>query len=218
MAIPAYSTATYIPMSFGPPGPFDNESLGGHSDYVAFPGTYPESRGGQPGGFPGISPRVTNTTQQGNSNVAPLGEASQVPLDRKILRKVFPTSSVFNDTYVMTGQSVSNPSAPTVEWAQTPFRVAMNAGDLYSRQYMPGGSNQVKGSVGMGKYRNTLGAYQGGAVRPGNGASGNQHYVYDSSVYTKYKRLLKKNKNYNDIGFGGSNNGAFVPLMAIRRF
>ena len=94
----------------------------------------------------------------------------------------------------------------------------MNAGDLYSRQYMPGGSNQVKGSIGVGKYRNTHGSHQGGSVREGNGATGNQHYVYDSSVYTKYKRLVGKNKNYNDIGFGGSNNGAFVPLMAIRRF
>jgi hypothetical protein len=218
MSIPAYSTATYIPMFFGKPGPFNPASLGGLSKYVAYPGSYPGSRGAQPGGFPGISPPVTNSTQQGNSNVAPLGEASQIPLDREVLRRVFPASSTFNDIYVMTGQNINDPTGPTARWAQTPFRIAMNAGDLYSRQYMPGGSNQVKGSVGIGKYKNTRGASQGGGVKTGNGASGNQHYVYDSSVYTKYKRLANKNKTYNDISFGGSNNGAYVSLLASKRY
>jgi hypothetical protein len=127
--------------------------------------------------------RPVLNTQQGNSSVAPLGEASQVPRDRFILRNAFPTTSRFSGSFVLSKQ-----------WAQTPFRVAMNAGDLYSRQSAAGGSNQVKGAVG----RLSL-ALNGGSVHKGTGASGNQHYVYDSSVYTRYKKLVAKNRNYSDI-------------------
>ena len=126
-----------------------------------------------------------------------------IPRDRFVLREAFPTTSKFNGTFVL-----------SKEWAQTPFRVAMNAGDLYSRQYATGGSNQVKGAVG----RVPIGlAFNSGGVHKGTGASGNQHYVYDSSVYTRYKKLASKNRNYNDISFGGSNNGAYVHIMAVRR-
>jgi len=157
-------------------------------------------------GFSGISPKVTNTTQQGNSNVAPLGEASQIPLDRTIIRTVFPNTSVFQGAPVFSRS-----------WPQTPFRVAMNAGDLLMRQTEPGGSNQIKGSVG------TAGASRWSRsvtdnVHSGDGASGNQHYVYDSSVYTRYKKLYQKQKNYNDYSFGGSNNGAYTAIMAIRSY
>ena len=134
------------------------------------------------------------TTQQGNSSVAPLGEASQVPRDRFILRNAFPTTFRSGGQYVL-GR----------EWAQTPFRVAMNAGDLKSRQTAPGGSNQIKGRVG----RQLLNVVNAGGVHKGDGASGNQHFVYDSSIYTRYKTLVAKNKNYNDISFGGAKNNVF---------
>ena len=155
------------------------------------------------GGFNGISPTVTNNTQQGSSLVGSCGEASQIPLDRMVLRRTFATNK-FRGDFVLTSK-----------WAQTPFRVAMNAGDLLVRQNEPGGTNQIKGSIGIGKHRNTMGMIDG--VRRGDGASGNQHYVYDSSVYIKYKRLLSKNKNYNDNSFGGSNNGAYSAIMRVRR-
>jgi hypothetical protein len=154
--------------------------------------------------FNGISPKVVLTTQQGNSNVAPGGEASQIPLDRMVVRKAFATNK-FQNKFVLTNK-----------WAQTPFRVAMNAGDLYSRQNEPGGPNQIKGSVGIGGYRNTLGFY--GGTHKGDGASGNQHYVYDSSIYTTYKKRVSKNKNYNDVSFvGDDHNGSYSPIMHIRR-
>ena len=149
----------------------------------------------------GISPTVTNTTQQGNSNVAPLGEASQIPRDRYIIRTAFPATSIFQGKPVMTSQ-----------WPQTPFRVVMNAGDLLMRTAEPGGSNQIKGSVGRGRWSLSV----TDNAHPGDGASGNQHYVYDSSVYTRYKKLIAKQRNYNDYSFGGSNNGAYTALMAIR--
>ncbi len=137
----------------------------------------------------GISPPVLSTTQQGASNAAPFAEASQVPLDRKVLRTVF---------------------SPNIarRWACSPFRVALNAGDLYSRQNEPGGSNQVKGRLRL---------LTSDGTRPGNGASGNQHFVYDSSDYVKYLRLAAKNRNYDDSSFGGSNNGSYEAIMRVRR-
>ena len=36
MSIPAYSTATYIPMFFGKPGPFNPASLGGGIDLSTY--------------------------------------------------------------------------------------------------------------------------------------------------------------------------------------
>ena len=151
----------------------------------------------------GISPRVLNSTQQGNSNVAPLGEPSQIPLDRKIIRLMFPTTSTFKGVPVLSRS-----------WPQTPFRVATNSGDLLMRQHEPGGANQLNG-VGIRTYRSSLGMVDG--THTGDGASGNQHYVYDSSVYTKYKRLQSKQSNYNDITFGGANNGAFMSISKMRR-
>jgi hypothetical protein len=41
-------------------------------------------------------------------------------------------------------------------------------------------------------------------------------YVYDSSTYTNYKKLLAYQKNYNDTSSGGANNGAQVALSRVR--
>lgn len=153
--------------------------------------------------FEGISPVVINTTQQGNSHVAPLGESSQIPRDREMIRRVFPTSSRFQGNPIFSRT-----------WPQTPFRVSMNAGDLLLRQKASGGSNQIKGMIGG--YHTTKGIFDNS--HPGDGASGNQHYVYDSSVYIKYKKLRAKQQNYNDVSFAGNkNNGSYTKWMAIRR-
>ena len=196
-----------MPLAFTAHGqPFNAAmDLGGNSSWVPFPGT--GGRGGNvPGSFPGISPQVTVPSQQGASASAPFADASQVVRNRVFVKEVFPTTSVFGGRFVMTGASTTNPNGMRVQWAQTPFRVAMNAGDLLSRQHAPGGSNQVKGSVGPGQTRYTRGARpsQGGGVFPGDGATGNQHWVYDSSDYIKYKKMSAINRNYNDIGFGGA--------------
>lgn len=156
----------------------------------------------------GISPTVTNTTQQGNSNIAPFGFASEIPRERMMLREVFPASSMFKGKHVL-GSTNGVPA----RWAQTPFRIAMNAGDLMSRKSVPGGSNQIKGAVG--KYSLV---YFSDSVHKGDGATGNSKYVYDSSVYTKFRRLSAKTHTYDDPTFGGSNNGAYVAERAARRF
>lgn len=40
-------------------------------------------------------------------------------------------------------------------------------------------------------------------VPPCKGEVGNQKYVHDSSDFTRFKKLSAKNRNYNDISFGG---------------
>jgi hypothetical protein len=82
-----------------------------------------------------------------------------VSQEKKTVRKVFPTSSKVDGKFLMTGN-----------FSQTPFRIAMNAGDANLRQ------NSTASGV----------------------ASGNQHFVYDSSDYIRFKRLQNKNRNYND--------------------
>lgn len=141
--------------------------------------------------FRGISPRVLNSTQQGCSNVAPHGEASQIPRDRFVVRDAFSKQAMHR-------------------WAQTPFRVVMNAGDLHLRQAEPGGANAVKS--GVGNMRNLI----SDSTQRGDGATGNQHYVYDSSVYTRYKRLTAKQTLYNDYTFGGPSYTPYSRRKAMR--
>ena len=101
----------------------------------------------------------------------------------------------------------------------TPFRQAFNAGDsegtvnntVLEYLYAP---NQV-GGTGAGQliYDRAGGAHKGG----GAAYTGNPKYVYDSSDYIRFKKLQAKNRTYNDKSFGGANNGAYVPLMRVRR-
>lgn len=106
----------------------------------------------------------------------------------------------------------------------TPFRRAMNAGDPYgkvnsapSSTIFPPPSNQVSAPA-----RTSLagwGVLAGSAkvVPSGSAYTGNPKRVYDSSDYTRYKKLQAKNRNYNDPTFGGDNNwAAQVALGRVR--
>lgn len=102
----------------------------------------------------------------------------------------------------------------------TPFRIAINAGDIIqaSPNYSGVGPdprlpqiNQVNG-IGPSKlFANGGGIHSGSATY-----SGNPHYVYDSSDYIRYKRLKSVFNTYNDKSFGGSNNGSYTFLMNVR--
>ena len=127
-----------------------------------------------------------------------------MPRDRYVIRKAFANAYHYKGN----AQSVMRQS----NLAQTPFRLAMNAGDPMLRQYEGGGSDQVGGRIGK---KSIAKSYNGPTV--GDGASGNQHFVYDSSDYIRFKKLQGKNRNFNDSAFGGSNNGAYTPLMRLRR-
>jgi len=104
---------------------------------------------------------------------------------------------------------------------QTPFRIVNNAGDLLLRQYYScGGPCQTfQNRPGLRGLKQRFGAIQaqcdGSLVEA---AACNQHWVYDSSDYIRYKKQTAMAKNYNDISYGGSNNGSYVALKASRRY
>jgi hypothetical protein len=83
--------------------------------------------------------------------------------EKKIVSKSFPTTSKSNGNFIMTNN-----------FAQTPFRLAMNAGDPDLK--IRGGPKSTR--------------------PPASGKSAN--FVYDSSDYTRFKKLQARNRNYND--------------------
>ena len=104
-------------------------------------------------------------------------------MEHRFLTKMFPTSYKFKGTYVLgSGNGVRT------QWAATPFRIVMNAGDPMARQTAQSSINQLSTKTMRWSVRDSSGE--------GDGASGNQHYVYDHSVYVKYKGLVEKNKKY----------------------
>ena len=84
-------------------------------------------------------------------------------MEKKIVSKSFPTTSKSNGNFIMTNN-----------FAQTPFRLAMNAGDPDLK--IRGGAKSTR--------------------PPASGKSAN--FVYDSSDYTRFKKLQARNRNYND--------------------
>jgi hypothetical protein len=152
------------------------------------------------GGFRGIAPPpISNGTMKGSS---------EYETTRFVLRKAWNGLAASKNV---------NGRAP----AATPFRVVNNAGDYLSREnYTSGGSNQVttaKRSI-TASWRSLA-----GGVHPTNDGTGipsatcNTKFVYDGSDYTKFRRQMAVNRNYNDAGFGGGNNAAQSVIRAIRR-
>lgn len=103
----------------------------------------------------------------------------------------------------------------------TPFRLAMNAGDPLSRKYYSCGGSpaQVKRPQVNGM-RNLYGNIQNLCDGTGVEASNcNTKFVYDASDYIKYKKNSSMNKNYNDLSNGGNDYSAQQSAWrGIRRF
>jgi hypothetical protein len=99
----------------------------------------------------------------------------------------------------------------------TPFRAVMNMGDFLSRKnYVCGGPNPsmpVNTVRSRGNMGHIMSACDGTLVE---GASCNPKFVADGSDYTRFKREMAQNKNYNDLGYGGYNNGSYEALMHVR--
>ena len=152
------------------------------------------------GGVNGISPKpISNGTMKGSS---------ELETTRFSLRKAW-NGLAASERYG--GQ------AP----AATPFRVVNNAGDYLSREnYTSGGSNQVttaKSSI-TASWRSLAGGVH--SMNDGTGvpsATCNTKFVYDGSDYTKFRRQMAVNRNYNDSSFGGANNATQSIIRAIRR-
>ena len=120
-------------------------------------------------------------------------------LERSFMRRVMGTTIFSGDT-----------------GAITPFRRYFNAGDT-------AGTVNSGPSPALGPPINQSGnsmvsrihANQGGTSTGDAFFTGNPKKVYDSSVYTDFRRIQAGNKNYNDSSFGGEN-GSTVS-QALRR-
>ena len=138
---------------------------------------------------------------------------SDVALRRKILRKAFKSNKI-------------NVNGGTIKSMAGPFRASLSQGDPLNRLYQScGGCNQVH-DVNIRIRLNQDGINDSYCDVATNGytpkqiplESGNNKYVHDSSLFTKFKNLSSLNQNYKDISFGGNNsNGAFSALMRVRR-
>lgn len=96
----------------------------------------------------------------------------------------------------------------------TPFRVAMNAGDVagtvnkpVNNLALPRPSNQIKAGGRPGLVWKSLGDGVR-TVSDGGLYTGNPKYVYDGADYTRYRKLKAINRNYNDRSFGGDQSHA----------
>lgn len=99
----------------------------------------------------------------------------------------------------------------------TPFRAVNNSGDFLARvNYSCGGPNPTNmDKPGRGQ---SIGSIPQNCDGTGVQASScNVKFVADSSDYTTFKKQQAMNKTYNDLGYGGYNNGSYVPLMHVRR-
>jgi len=75
-------------------------------------------------------------------------------------------------------------------------------------------------AVRMSGYLPQANAYGPAPAGGGQAAlwSGNQKWVYDGSDYIKFKKLQAKNRNFNDVSWGGDrNNASQVALSRVRR-
>lgn len=165
--------------------------------------------GGIPGGQPKHGLIGGGANANAGSGMIGGGERS---LERTLLRNSYGnhwlTSSIRSPGYF-----VKNKTSKT-----TPFRAIMSAGDVNGSRnsaiasVMPA-INQVSFARVQGTQNRT-----GAPLNNGNAYyAGNPKYVYDSSIYTLFKKLKNENKSYDDKSFGGSNNGAYEYLKRVRR-
>ena len=137
-------------------------------------------------------------------------------LKRKILRKAFSSVHVTKTDGTYVTRSMAGP-----------FRTAFHQGDVLSRKNQTcGGPNQVN-DVTSGVLRLSMGGCVGnqdcGTTTLGATPrevplfSGNNKYVSDSSLFTRFKGLASIHRNYNDSSFGGdASNGSYTALMSVR--
>jgi len=164
------------------------------------------------GGVPGFQPVLLGggANQNGGSGMIGGGERS---LSRHLIRKAGGQYRYLYNLGVVSNNFKSG---------LTPFRQGLHAGDYAMASPNYSGTlqspllpkiNQING-IGP----TMLNANGDGVQTIPNGAafSGNPHYVYDSSDYTRFKQKVSIVKTYNDKSFGGSNNGSYSFLMRVR--
>jgi len=139
----------------------------------------------------------------------PANVGTFVGRNRRILRKVWNGLTRFDN-----GPRIGN------------FRLAYNAGDPLSRvNFSSGGPNMIS-STGRPKLHlasNRDGGQKGNPTVP-EASTTNVKYVYDSSLFIRFKREQSINRGYAGLGqsssadytAGGANNGANVAFRMAR--
>lgn len=155
------------------------------------------------GGIPGMQPKgglIGSGAGGGKGGGSGMEGGGQRAIDRYYLRSMFGNKRF--------------PGNPNII---TPFRRYFNAGDTRGTvnsapsPLLGRPTNQVTGNSMVSR----LHASGGGTPLGEAFYSGNPKYVYDSSVYIKYRGLFVKNGNYNDSNFGGDDYSA--AQSALRR-
>jgi len=114
--------------------------------------------------------------------------------------------------YVGTSKGWANPN----NGSETPDLIYVNPPNQVSSTRRASNAAAVR----MSGYMPQANAYGSAPAGGGQAAlwSGNQKWVYDGSDYTKFKKLQAKNRNFNDISWGGDrNNASQVALSRVRR-
>ena len=161
------------------------------------------------GGVQGLQPKLLGGGA-GSTGGTGMEGGNERGMDRQLLRSAFGNRALFPGDIT---------SVPLIDANSglTPFRKAMNAGDI-AMTYNSNPSSRLPGSNQLNNQWVTRIHANRDGINNNGGAlySGNPKYVYDGSDYARYKKLRAINKNYNDLSFGGANNGAFVAYKRVR--
>jgi hypothetical protein len=138
---------------------------------------------------------------------------SEFETTRVLIKEVWNNNPVLRDSY---GEPTGG------NYACTPFRKVMNAGDALTRvNYSCGGSCQTPQSIpGIASIKNSIGSIKNTCDRSFVPPSAcNVRYVYDSSDYVRFLKQNATAKNYNDLSFGGDqSNASYQTIQAMRHF
>lgn len=98
------------------------------------------------------------------------------------------------------------------------FRITYNAGDPLSRvNFACGGPNPLYTHPGSLILTTRDSMNNNKSCGEYESASTNVKYVYDSSLFTRFKREKAIHKDFaKDYSYGGSNNGAYTAITHIR--
>jgi len=136
-------------------------------------------------------------------------------VSRSILRRAFRSNNVTSN-----GTTIAKATCG-------PFRASNHGGDVLSRFNLScGATNQINRRGGqLSGLRVSDGVNNSDCSVVVNGvtpkqvklASSNIRRVYDSSDYTRFKKLEARNKTYNDLSFGGDqHNSSYTFLNNLR--
>jgi hypothetical protein len=148
------------------------------------------------GGYQGISPMQTISSQRDSSDV----------MARRKLR------DAVNKKYM-------SPTINNYGRVISPFKAVMGYGHYRDNLYYIDGTepNQIATTVN-GLYFAGLNRGSTIAQRDGTGIiseSGRRDYIASGAEYSNFKKLMAVNSTYNDISFvGDDNNGSYVASMA----